>query len=308
MKAMSKAAEFYQAPPPGRYNAECVLATARDEQGNPLVSKAKSDGSGGVPMIHLKWEIVDGPHAGEQADDRILTDGNAKGAGYSKRKLRALGFDVDSDIEIPDDQIATTLLGRRCVVEFGNENREVKENDSYVRGSKATAIDPKTGQTIFLMRLNIKDYVPAIAGAQQGAPQYAQPGQSVQQAPQQGYQAPAPFPQAQFAPAPQAQFTPQAPAPVAAAAPVQQAAPQLPPLPPGWVYQNVNGQFVPTQAGAQIAAPVPVAQPAPFFPTAPIGGAVPASWPPNGAPVAAAAAAADTTGKGKRAKGKDADA
>jgi len=209
MKNMSKAVEFNQAPPAGRYLSTIIGAEA--------TTSKKS----GASMLHLTVEITDERYAGEQADDYIITDGTAKGAAIGKRKLRGLGTNLilralDTDEEIPDAAIAQELLGQSLFVDFGNEQkmgRSDPQDPTSAYDRPMTITDPKTGREVPLNKLTVQGYSRHGTGAAVAQAPVAQaPAQ--QFAPQ---QAPAQFVPQQFASTPaqvqafNQQFAPQAP-------------------------------------------------------------------------------------------------
>lgn len=269
MKGMKDAQEYSQAAPPGLYPARIVAADA-------TVSKK------GDSMIHLTAEIIaPSPYAGQQADDYLGTDGTTKFGGVSKGRLRGLGLNVDSNDEIPDAVIAQQLLGRVYNIEFGNEARMKPSVEGGPFDTVLTAVDSRTGQTIQLQKLTIKNYhvpnaQPQQLPPQQQAPQYQQP--------QQQY-APQPLPQQQLGialggapgfppglPLQQApQYAPQPVAPQYAQAPFQQPgmtqqfAPQQQLQPQ---YQQAPAQGQPMQAQQPWAPPANGAQ-APVAPAEP---------------------------------------
>jgi len=252
MKGMKSASEDFIVPPPGRYESEIVGTECKN-------SKA------GSAMIHLTVEIKSPEeYSGVQAHDYILTDGTSKGAGMGKKKLRGLGINVDAtDDEIPDEQIAAHLLGQRLWVQYGNE----QGNEKDAKGNYTIPMwrtDPKTGVSLPLMKLNVKEYFQHnVGGAGQAAglvqqaalpvQQFAQPVQQFAQPVQQQFNPAAPLygqvpPGQGYAQPVQQQFAPQAQQFAPQAAPVQQFAPQGAvalqqgqQLPPGFAAQPTNG-------------------------------------------------------------------
>lgn len=116
MRGMGSAKEYTTAPP-GRYRVRITSAE---------VGVAKSSGN---PKIALTGEIIEPEqYAGATFFDTIITDGTAKGAGFSKKKLRGLGIaEADSDADVPDEQIAVQLTGVETWAELDNDPR-MKEN------------------------------------------------------------------------------------------------------------------------------------------------------------------------------------
>lgn len=272
MKAMKDAPEYVQAAPPGRYPSRIVNAEPQP---------SKKDGHS---MIKLTSEIISPPqYAGQQAEDYLGTDGTTKHGGFSKARLRNLGVNVETNDEIPDATIAQGLLGRVYDVEYGNEPRMTRSSEGGPYDREQTAVDPRTGLTIVLQKLTIKNYHPASVGVQtlpSQAPQQQQfqqapQGYAPQHAPQQGLPQQA-APQLQFAPQPQGQpqgqFAPQGLQPQFAPQPIQQQYAQ-PPFQPQASQQFAQQAPLPQQGlpAQQLAVPG-VAQ-----------GQMPWIQPPNGA-------------------------
>lgn len=253
MKNMTKAKEYYTPPPEGTYPGLVVSAV-------PSMSKA------GSTMIELTVQI-DGAGNGEQASDYLLTDGNAKGAGLGRNKLRALGVNVDTDAEIPDEAICQQLTGMRINVTIGHEQQMTKES-GYKEPAKAVN---EKGETIELKKIRIVGYSRHGAAASTGTgavatgtqtTQATQPAQPVQQwggmpqgAPQ-GF-APQGGGQPGFAPQGQPGFAPQGFAPQGA--PTQGFAPQqfAPQGQPGFAPQNGMAPAYPQQGAPQQFAQAP---------------------------------------------------
>lgn len=168
MKGMKSAKEYFQAPPPGRYKARIELAEA------DLAKKS------GATMLRLEGIITEPPeHAGAVWRDYIITDGYAKGGGLGKVKLRGLGVDVSTDDEIPDEEIARSLLGRELWIEFDNEPLMGQDaNGEYT--VPQTVFDERLQQTVQLQKLVVKAYLShnvglsqqPVAPARQPAPQF----------------------------------------------------------------------------------------------------------------------------------------
>ena len=132
MKGMASTPDYYIPPPEGPHAATIVAAT-------PGLSKKDNT------QIEIQAQL-DGTT--EIIKDWIGTDGTVKGAGMSKTKLRGLGVDLSSDVEVPDELVAASLLGRKCIVVLKHENAQRKADDgTYVN---ATHFDAQTGQTIQL--------------------------------------------------------------------------------------------------------------------------------------------------------------
>lgn len=292
MKNMGSTPDYYIPPAEGPHPGRVIAAEAG-------LSKR------GNTQIHVSVQL-DG--MSEVVEDYIGTDGTVKGASLGKAKLRGLGVDVTTDAEVPDEVIASQILGRSTIVEIEHENAQRKDESSNT-WVDMTHFVPETGQTIQLKRARVKGFRMANVSApvaQAQAPQQ----QYQQQAPQQFAQ-PAAQPPAQFAPPAQQQWAPPAqaqqyappqappqawapPAQPQYAQPVQQGyappgtQPQMPQMPQAWapppgapqVYQQ------PQQAQPQYAPPPQIPQPqmAPvgFAPPAPPAN-VPWAQPPNGA-------------------------
>lgn len=233
MKMMKSAKEYYTPPPKGKHPAIVTLAEA-------TFSKK------GASMIHLTVTL-EGQYAGEQIEDWAITDGAAKGGGIGKAKLRGLGVDVETDAEIPDEQLAQSLLGRKVFVEVDHE-AQMRKNEAGELVT-ATHFDSTTGQTVTLQRAIAKGYSTVNVGAIAQAPvqQYAPPQQ--QYAPQQ-FQQPQFQPQAQPQQyAPQAQYAPQQFAPPPGA-PVQ-FAPHMPQAQAPWAQQAPAAAPVAEESGGK---------------------------------------------------------
>lgn len=249
MKNMNQAQEFFQAPPPGRY--ESVIREVACE-----VSK-----SSGASMLHLTLEVVaPEEYRGTQAHDYLITDGMAKGAGFGKQKLRAIGVPsaiaaLDTDAEVPDSVIADEMRGLNLIVEYGNEAMKTQSSEGGPYDKTMTVLDPRTNKEIVLTKLTVKGYSRHNVGAQAQAPAQTRPVQTNF------------APQAQTQQAPQ-QFAPQGYAPQQA--PAQQfAQPQFaqPGFAPG------APQFAQPAWGGQ---PAPGMQPA--YGQAPVQGQAPQGW------------------------------
>jgi hypothetical protein len=294
MKNMALAKEFWQAPPPGTYPSTIIEAEAK-------LSK------NGATMLALTLQI-DEPEEfrGELAYDYIITDGAAKGGGIGKAKLRGLGINVDSNIEIPDEQLAAQLRGQRVLVTYGNEPQMTASYEGGPYDKVRTAVDPATGKEVIINKLVVKSYarhnfaqqsftgqhqqaqtpvaasvqtsaqsVPVVAPAQQ-APVVA----PVQPAPVQGQ-----FP---FASSPELQF------PQPAFAQSQQFAQPQPAFPQGQPYAAPQPAFAPAPAAAGFSQQAPTT-------AAPVQAQVPWATPGNGtASAQAQASATEETGKGRR--------
>jgi hypothetical protein len=279
MKNMASAKEFWQAPPPGTYPSTIVEAEAK-------LSK------NGATMLALTLQI-DEPEQfrGETAYDYIITDGAAKGGGIGKAKLRGLGINVDSNVEIPDEQIAAQLRGQRVVVTYGNEPQMAASYEGGPYDKVRTAVDPATGKEVVINKLVVKSYARHNFAQQSFTGQQAQApvAQAPVQAPAQ--QAPAAAPvqgQFPFIPPSEMQF-----AQPAFAQPQQFAQPQS-------AFQQGQPYAAPQPAFAPAPAPAGYPQQAPVA-AAPVQAQVPWATPGNGAvPMQAQAPATDEGGKGRR--------
>jgi hypothetical protein len=149
MKNMNKAKEFVPAPPPATYKARITSA------------EAKASNSGNA-MIAIVGELLEPEqHVGAPFFDNILTDGEAKGAGFGKKKLRGLGFDVDTEgFEMPDEEIAQKITGIELYVEFGNKQRMGKNPSTGVYDIPMT--DTVNGKEVKVMQLEVKNYLGAL--------------------------------------------------------------------------------------------------------------------------------------------------
>lgn len=131
MKGMKSAQESRPCPPPGD-NYVMKITSIEATLSNP------ADGSEPKTMLKLVGEIREpNDYAGVPIFDNIITDGGVGGGGFGKKKLRGLGVDVDStDDEIPDDQIATQLLGAEVRVALKQEQIMDKDpaTQKYTRG------------------------------------------------------------------------------------------------------------------------------------------------------------------------------
>lgn len=181
MKNMSKAREFIPAPPPAVYKSRITSAEAESS-------------AAGNAMIRVSGELLEPEqHVGTPWFDNILTDGEAKGAGFGKKKLRELGFDVDTEgYEIADEEIAQKITGIELYIDFGNKQRMAKDpaTDKYT----VPVFDTVNGKQVPVMQLEVKHYLgamntaPAVAPtapaeAPATAPVAAQPTPAAQPAP-----------------------------------------------------------------------------------------------------------------------------
>lgn len=183
MKGMKSAQEYqFVVPPAGTYRTKVVTATDKTSRS-------------GNTMLEIGIEILEPEaFAGVSVKDWIGTDGTTDFGRMGKKKLRGLGIDVDaSDDEIPDSQLAHSLLGREVWTTVKQEPRmeeSVKGSGKYDK----PAYDTVDGKLVPRMQLKVDSYggvithmgriAPQTQAAPQAAPQYPQQGQ-VQQFQQQ---------------------------------------------------------------------------------------------------------------------------
>lgn len=148
MRGMQSAAEFIQAPPPGRYPIQFDGVEAK------LSAKGES-------MLKITGSVSDGPFKGALFFHNIGTDGGTKFGAMGKKHFRALGVPVDSDAEVPDSILAAKLQGLRLLAECGNEPRlniTKGVNGAPDIESPVMQIGPN-GQQIPVMNLSIIGYI-----------------------------------------------------------------------------------------------------------------------------------------------------
>lgn len=261
---LANANENYIVPPIGRYKAKI------------MASEATAAKSSGAPMIKITGEVREpAEYAGAQFFDNMITDESFKGSGFGKKKLRGLGVNVDSQVEIPDSQIAAQLLGLEVYVDLDHE--QIMDDDGTGNYTKprfnmengkqvpANKLVPKGYYTHAVQQAPVSGGLPqatqggfqapqGFQGAPQGfqqpqAPQFGAPQGGWQQPPQ-GFQQPQqvqqPVPQQQqFQGPPQPQFG-------------------FPGVPQGQVpqpqFQQPQQQFQPGPNGAQPPQQLPWAQ------------------------------------------------
>lgn len=80
---------------------------------------------GGNPMIAVATTLESEGVEGYTLFDNFLTDGSTKGGGFGKKKLMGCGVDVTK--EMPDEQVAESLLGKQIFVKVRHEI--VKDED-----------------------------------------------------------------------------------------------------------------------------------------------------------------------------------
>ncbi len=267
LKDVDEAESGFAWAPVGRYPMICTKADVG-------VSAA------GNPKIATTWQIAEGhEHAGVTAFEHFLTR-KCKGAGFSKKKLRGLGINVDSEVEIPDEVLAQQLLGKQAFADLSTEPRMNKNPATHAYDVPAYTVGPN-GQQIQAMQNRIEAFYLSNVDAQPGAVQQQLPSQPMMQAPQ-GYAPPA----QQFAPPPgygaPPGYAPQVAPPVAQT--------NAAVAPPGYGQAPVAGQ---QYQGAPQGAPNGGA---PGYAQFPQGGA------PWTQPQAPQAAQAEAGGTGKRKK------
>ena len=242
---LANAKENFVIPPIGRHPFRIVKTET-----------AISTSGTGAPMIKIVGEVRGEEYGGAQFYDNMITDDAFKGAGFGKKKLRGLGVNVDSTVEISDQEIANNLLGLEGFVDLDHEqimDESVKKSGNY----DTPRWNMENGVRVPANKLVVKAYyvqgaAVATPGVQTGAP-------VLQQAPVQGQLFQGQAPQAQL-------FQPQA----AIQAPQQfqgYAQPQL-------QAQPQAQQFIP-QGAPQFIAPQTQAIQAPTNGAAPVAGSVP---------------------------------
>lgn len=149
MKNMSKAREFVAPPPIGTYKSRITSAEAKPS-------------NAGNAMIKISGEVIEPEeYAGAVFFDNILTDGEAKGAGFGKKKLRGFGYDVDTEgFEKPDEEIATEITGVELYIEFGHKQRMAKNpaTEKY----DIPMFDTVNGKQVPVMQLEVKNYLGSV--------------------------------------------------------------------------------------------------------------------------------------------------
>lgn len=205
MKNMNHAKEFWDAPPPGTYPA--VITTAEPgftAKGDPKIT------------ITVEFTAETGEFAGTSFTDTLMTDGDKKGAGISKRKLRGLGVDVDSGIEIDDRVICQKITGLHVMAKISNE--QLNSKDEAGNYTKPMTRADETGKLVPVMRAKGEDYALVNVGARPATHAGAQVAQQPAQQPQQWQGQPQYVQQVAQQPAPQyvqqPQYAPQPGAPM----------------------------------------------------------------------------------------------
>jgi hypothetical protein len=232
--------------PEGRYSVRCVEATA-------------TASNSGNPMISTKWEIVGGEHAGVQYFDYFLTTA-VNGAGFAKKKLRALlGDIVDSDVEIPDEQVAARLLGLETQADLGLKDAE-KYKDKNNKGLGTVPVTVTiNGQTVQATYNEGRTYYTPTGRSQVGQTAQQAPTQALPPGMPAGMPQPGQFAAAPVQAAPVYQQAPQAQPQFAQQGPVGFAPPGAPQFaPPGFApqgYAAPQGQYAVPQ-GAPLQQPM----------------------------------------------------
>lgn len=179
MKNMSKARESMPCPPPAVYKSRITSAEAKTAQ------------KSGTAMIAISGEILEPEqYANTTFFDNILTDGEAKGAGFGKKKLRGLGFDVDTEgFEMPDEEICQKIVGIDTYIDFGNKPRMSK--NQATGEYDIPVLETVNGKQVAVMQLEVRDYLgsmntaPATEATTPAAPSQpappAEPAQAVAQ-------------------------------------------------------------------------------------------------------------------------------
>jgi hypothetical protein len=153
MKAMNEAREgLQQAPPPGSYPVIFDAVEAR-------LSKA------GNTMLELSAHITSGEFEGFEFKDYIVTDGNAKGAGFGKRKLRGIGHvlyadALDTGAEVSDEDIATALTNYPAIAVISNEQAmgKLDPEDPLSPYSKPMTTTNDKGEVVPLNKVKVEGY------------------------------------------------------------------------------------------------------------------------------------------------------
>lgn len=220
-------------PPIGRYPFKVIASEAKT---SAIRNEGTPDQKGGSPMITITGEIRDENYAGAQFFDNMITDESFKGAGHGKKKLRGLGVNVDSEVEIPDEQIAADLLDHEGFVDIEHEPMMGKDGNGQYAVPQFKLVD---GKSVPKVKLVAKAYYSAdlaVAQAAAGSTLPAPTAPTTQQAAPQG--APAGFPPPQGFP------QPGQPVPMPWAQPGQQAgAPNGAPPPPAGPQVRKSGRL-----------------------------------------------------------------
>lgn len=190
MKGMASAKEGRACPPNGRYPFNITAAQADTTN---IKNEGQANQKGGEACISLSLEIAEGEFAGYPAFDTLGTDGGTNFGGMSKKRLRALEVPgLDSDAEIPDEIIASSLLNRRVFAEVEREPQS-KKNDATGKWDPVMDIDEKSSVKTPRYRLKIIGYLRQPAAGQLAAPPQQQ-GQQQQYAQAPGQQLPQGYP------------------------------------------------------------------------------------------------------------------
>lgn len=220
----------FRVAPRGRYPLRIISAEAQET-------------SSGLSEVALRLAIEG--HS-EELDgitvfEHLITDSNSKALPYTKTKLRQLGIDVDTDADVPDEELANQLTGQLIWGDLTLEvaktrNEEGKIVTKYTTDDSGKEVPAKTNRVAAFFSVDVGGaavHVQPAAGQpqphEQSAPPVAQPRRAPAQPPA-GAAAtapqtpaaqpqfasfpapngPAPWQQAKGAPAPTARSAPKA--------------------------------------------------------------------------------------------------
>lgn len=151
--------------------------------------------SAGNAMVKIQAQLTEEEAEGYILYDNFLTDGSAKGAGFTIPKLQGLG--INTDEEISDDELAERLLNLEFFVEVKHE--PIKDQDPRTGKYTLPRYEPDavTGRNAVVRRAVAKRYSLSSSGGQaqttsapQGAPPapgyWQQPSQPAQRGPTSG--------------------------------------------------------------------------------------------------------------------------
>lgn len=206
MRGMASAKPARKCPPDGTYPFNITSSAAGQTK---IKNEGKPNQKGGDACVELALEVAEGEYAGYPAFDTLGTDGGSDFGAMSKKKWRALGVNVDTDAETPDEVIAAGLLNQRVFAVVEREPQQ-KLNEATGKWETVHDIDEQTGVKVPRYRLKIVGYVRQPT-QQLGAPQQQQlaPQGQMPMAPG-GFPGAPGMPQG-FPPAPQAGGFPPAP-------------------------------------------------------------------------------------------------
>lgn len=177
----------FRVAPRGRYPMRIVSAEA---------GTTSSDNAYEQVALRLTIEGHSEELDGVSAFENLITDPRSKAPVYTKGKLRQLGIDVDSEIDLTNEQIAEQLLGQLVWVDLDIEGVKTLEGGKLV----TKMVFGDDGREVPAKRNTCKAfYTTDVGGAapqQRASQQPDQPGQPPQPAPQ-------PQPPAPAEPAPQ---------------------------------------------------------------------------------------------------------